>query len=206
MGFILPVLLVVCGTLLPAETKVSTKEPTPKLLPRSKSEIRSGYGLQYEHWGFLYQNLNSYSLIIRIPVPTFDFPKPKEKPFKEFEENCKGITGDMTEVTAMFIHLRFENVKSQQCLFECEVTAMFIRLRFENVNDFEGHHIREQREIREVAERGLQDGPHQIQADTRPDDMDQRTISWSLMMKKGQLVRCDGRCLMCAFRCDTQLP
>ncbi len=43
----------------------------------------------------------------------------------------------------MFISLRFENVKSQQCLFECEVaamfirlcevTAMFIQLRFENV-------------------------------------------------------------------------
>ncbi len=53
MGLLLIILLVVWGPLWPAETKVSAKEPT--ILPRSKSEIRSGYGLQYEHWGFLYQ-------------------------------------------------------------------------------------------------------------------------------------------------------
>ncbi len=40
-----------------------------------------------------------------------------------------------------------------------------------SIDDFEGHAIRECREAREAAERGLQDGPHQIPADSRPDDM-----------------------------------
>ena len=40
-----------------------------------------------------------------------------------------------------------------------------------SIDDFEGHAIREQRAAREAADRGMQDGPHQIQADSRPDDM-----------------------------------
>ncbi len=34
-----------------------------------------------------------------------------------------------------------------------------------SINDFEGHAIREQREAREAAEQGLQDGPHRMTPD-----------------------------------------
>ena len=40
-----------------------------------------------------------------------------------------------------------------------------------SMDDIEGQYLVEQRERQEAAQRGLQDGPHQIQADTRPNDL-----------------------------------
>ncbi len=40
-----------------------------------------------------------------------------------------------------------------------------------SMEDMEGQFLLEQRALQEVALRGLQDGPHQIQADARPDDL-----------------------------------
>ncbi len=40
-----------------------------------------------------------------------------------------------------------------------------------SMDDIEGQCLVEQREHQEAAQHGLQDGPHQIQADTRPDDV-----------------------------------
>ncbi len=40
-----------------------------------------------------------------------------------------------------------------------------------SMDDIEGQYLVEQRERQEAAQHGLQDGPHQIQADARPDDL-----------------------------------
>ncbi len=40
-----------------------------------------------------------------------------------------------------------------------------------SMDDIKGQYLVEQREHQEAAQRGMQDGPHQIQADTRPDDL-----------------------------------
>ena len=40
-----------------------------------------------------------------------------------------------------------------------------------SMDDIEGQYLVEQREQQEAAQRGMQDGPHQIQADIRPDDL-----------------------------------
>ncbi len=39
------------------------------------------------------------------------------------------------------------------------------------MDDIEGQYLLEQRELQQAAQHGMQDGPHQIQADTRPDDV-----------------------------------
>ena len=40
-----------------------------------------------------------------------------------------------------------------------------------SMDDIEGQYLVEQREHQEAARRGKQEGPHQIQADIRPDDL-----------------------------------
>ncbi len=40
-----------------------------------------------------------------------------------------------------------------------------------SMDDIVGQYLVEQRECQEAAQRGLQDGPHQMQADARPDDL-----------------------------------
>ncbi len=40
-----------------------------------------------------------------------------------------------------------------------------------SMDDIEGQYLVERREHQEAAQRGMRDGPHQIQADTRPDDL-----------------------------------
>ena len=40
-----------------------------------------------------------------------------------------------------------------------------------SMDDIEGQYLIEQREPQKAAQHGMQDGPHQIQADTRPDDV-----------------------------------
>ncbi len=40
-----------------------------------------------------------------------------------------------------------------------------------SMDDIEGQYLMEQRELQQAAQRGLQDRPHQIQADSQPDDV-----------------------------------
>ncbi len=61
---------------------------------------------------------------LRLASKMIDFPKPKEKPFKEFEENCKGITGNMTDVKQIcFYVVRTNSTHSTVPQSTCVITV-----------------------------------------------------------------------------------